>query len=258
MSPELDLPDEGDSVMVSRRGATKRLTAAAILAGILIVVVAVGLLIRESKKHPSLPPGGVLAANQPKEPEPAKPKDAEPTKEPEKTTEPEKSKEPGKEPEMGKDVPKPKDSDKPKEPAKEPEKPKEPEKSAPPPPDLSAERRTSEERREVGRAVANATLLTSGNPGAPWQRVGANVPIMGVSRLMSLPATQSEVRLNDAIRLDLWVRPSKPMCRIPRSWRSSPSWTCSCRRRALTPIFASAVGGYICRPRNLMLAHECD
>lgn len=69
--------------------------------------------------------------------------------------------------------------------------------------DMEKERKTSTERNQVGRFTAGPLLLMSAYPGAPWRKMMVGDSVTGMAQLMSLPGLSAEVRLADAVSLDL-------------------------------------------------------
>lgn len=197
---EMVLPDEADgNDLVSRSGGARRLYLAGGLSVAMIVAAAMAM-----RRNPPMPPPGPQAPVADATPKPAeeKPKmpDA-PSEQPKEAT-----KAPDKSAEMPKVVDSPKEAPKelPKEQPKE--QPTEPPKAAPVAvePNLAAERKPSDDRKEVGRFVGSGVLLQAVNDKAPWARVPTNGSVNGAARLLCLPGLSNEVRLGNTVAIELF------------------------------------------------------
>lgn len=169
---------------LSRRSSRYRIVAAAVLAALLLIVLWVGMPERE---RPSADSSSAVADNSARlrDPDPAPPPEKEAPKEPAKPAE--------------KDPVKPTDAVKP--PAKEPDKPPPVE---PAKPVVVVAPKPSEDRKELGKFVTKDGMLLQAGPGGTWVRIPPEEKLTGASYLVSLPALQSELRMNSGIKLLLW------------------------------------------------------
>jgi hypothetical protein len=187
---DLDLGDDSEeSVLVSRRGGPARLWIAGALAiGLVIVVLQVILRSDRSLPTPLAAPVAVAKQEQPQDKEQTKP------------TEPVKEADADQAKEMAKqDAPK---SEPPKQVEKAASPVENPKPSPPPPalpgPDEAAERRPSDDKKEVGKLTNTGVLLQAVGDAKEWKRVPASGPIFGTDHLLSLPGISNEVKLGDA------------------------------------------------------------
>jgi hypothetical protein len=203
---ELDLTDETEeNVLVSRRGGPMRLWIAGAL--VLGLVVVVPLAMWHTDRAPPASPAaqvailkqGPQATESPKDKEQTKPAELLKDKEPTNPAEQPKDKPP----EQSKEKTKP--TDPPANPPKEADKvaaPTDGQKTPPPPPrspDLAAERKPSDDRKEVGKLTNSGVLLQAIGDPTEWKRVPAGGSIVGTTRLLSLPGVRNEVRLGDVV-----------------------------------------------------------
>lgn len=206
LAPEGPLAEEEEiNPLVSRRGGKKRLMAAGFLS--LLLIGAVWMTIKSTDQpKPSPRSNEPVAENKvaPRDEPKATPKNdvVEPTNPPaEKTTPPMPNVPQEKAPVTETPKEKMPPSEQPKEaaPKSEPPKPAEP-----PVEDLAASRKTSDERIVVGKlSGANGLLIQSTHDGADWQRVAPNSDLTGLSRLLSLPGVTNEVRIGDALLVEV-------------------------------------------------------
>ncbi|MBX7105622.1 MAG: hypothetical protein K1X57_16180 [Gemmataceae bacterium] len=108
--------------------------------------------------------------------------------------------------ELPKDAPKEKAPDRPAEQPKEKGKATAPviNENKPAVPDLAAERKTSDDRKELGKCASSSVLLQAVHDKAAWARVPANGNVFGAARLLSLPGLSNEVRLGDSVAFEMF------------------------------------------------------
>jgi hypothetical protein len=181
---EVNLTDEHDTnVLVSHRGGARRLATAGGL--VAATMVAVWMATRDSPPPAPPAPAAPVADATPPERTDDRPKAAAP---------PTKAAAPVEQPKAPPAMP---DAAKAGEPKVAPP-------AAPPgPPDLARDRRPSDDRRELGKYVGSGLLLQSVHDKAPWTRTPQNGPVFGAARLLAMPGLTNEIRLGDAVAIEL-------------------------------------------------------
>lgn len=202
LAPEEPLAEDDEAhPLVSRRGGKKRILAAGLLS--LLLIAAVWIVIKQSEQSATTKPSSAPVAENKTTP-PQTPKEAPNDGKNETVMQPaDKSAPPDQPKERATPTEQPKeDPPKPETSTSTPQPPKPNESLAN---ELEAARKTSEERTEVGKsASSNGLLIQSVHEGAEWQRIPANSSLTGLTRLLSLPGLVNEVRLGNAVIVEVF------------------------------------------------------